>query len=204
MPARLTRRQAGLKIQSPQAQGQIWSDARSIRSLVSTRSARVLESLPSRPQERATMASDRRRIDHQRPAGDPGLPSSRRVRQQGPHRQPGPVRGALEPGQGRPRGLLGRAGAGCCTGSSPGTRCSTGSRRSPSGSSAASSTPRTTASTATATARTRTRPPSSGRASPATAACSATRTCTARSASSPTCSRAWASRRATSSRSTCR
>ena len=56
--------------------------------------------------------------------------------QQGPHRQPGPVRGALEPRQGRPRGVLGRAGAGCCTGTSPGTRCSTGSRRSRSGSSA--------------------------------------------------------------------
>ena len=40
--------------------------------------------------------------------------------------QPRRVPGALEPGQGRPRGLLGRAGAGCSTGSSPGTRCSTG------------------------------------------------------------------------------
>ena len=36
------------------------------------------------------------------------------------------------------------------------------------------------------------------------AACCATRTCTARSASSPTCSRRWASRRATASPSTCR
>ena len=90
------------------------------------------------------------------------------------------------------------------TGSGRGTRCSTGTRRSPSGSSAASSTPRTTASTATATGRARTRRRSSGRASRATAASSATRTSSARSPSSPTCSRGWASRRATSSRSTCR
>ncbi len=108
------------------------------------------------------------------------FPPPRRVCQPGPHRQPRPVRGAVEPGQGRPRGLLGRAGRGIRSGTSPGTRCSTGSRRSPSGSSAASSTRHTTASTATAPAPTRTRPRSSGRASRAIAACCAIRTCSAR------------------------
>ena len=71
-------------------------------------------------------------------------------------------------GQGRPRGLLGRAGRSRCTGSSRGTRCSTGTSRTRSGSSAARSTPATTASTGTWPDRARTRPRSSGRASRAT------------------------------------
>ena len=53
-----------------------------------------------------------------------------------------------------------------------GTRSSTGTSRSPSGSSAARSTSATTASTAIVNRAARTRPRSSGKASPATAACS--------------------------------
>ena len=78
-------------------------------------------------------------------------------------------------GQGRPGGLLGRAGRVAALVQAAGTRCWTGTSRTPSGSSAASSTPATTASTATWPARAGTRPPSSGRASRATAACSPTR-----------------------------
>ena len=101
---------------------------------------------------------------------------------EGPHFKPGAVPGALGPGQGRPRGVLGRAGEGARLVQALGQGARLERRRSRSGSSAARSTPRTTASTATARARPRTRPRSSGRASRATAACSATRTCTARSA----------------------
>ena len=74
--------------------------------------------------------------------------------------------------QRRPAKASGASRPSRCTGSAAGTRCWSGTSRTPSGSSAASSTPATTASTATWPARARTRPPSSGKASRATAACS--------------------------------
>ena len=63
---------------------------------------------------------------------------------------------------------------------------------------------RTTASTATSRPARGRRSPTTGRASRATSAPSPTPTCWPRSSASPTCSRAWASARATGSPSTCR
>ena len=92
-----------------------------------------------------------------------------------------------------------------CTGTPSGTRCSTGrTRRSRSGSSAASSTSRTTASTGTSRPATATGWPSTGRASPATAARSPTPSCSARSPRPRTPCCRWVCRPATGSRSTCR
>ena len=104
-----------------------------------------------------------------------------------------------------PRGLLGRAGgvAGLVpqVGQGPGLERAA----SPSGSSAARSTPAITASTAISTmaAQQQGRHHLGRRAGRYAASC-ATRTCTARSASSPTSSRSSASSPATASRSTCR
>ena len=90
------------------------------------------------------------------------------------------------------------------SGSVRGTGCSSGSRRTPSGSWAASSTSPPTASTGISPARAATRRRSSGRASRATAGSSPTGTSRARSAGAPTRSSGSASRRATGWRSTCR
>ena len=107
-------------------------------------------------------------------------------------------------GAGR-RGLLGAAGRG------PGRLVRAvahdprlAAARSPSGSSAASSTCRTTASTGTSPPATATRSRSTGRASPATPARSPTPSCSTRCHASPTCSSRSASARATGSTSTCR
>ncbi len=90
------------------------------------------------------------------------------------------------------------------TGSSRGTPRSTGSSPTPAGSTAARSTCRTTASTATCSPATATASRSTGRASPATRARSPTPNCSTRCAGSPTCSRRSGSPRATGSTSTCR
>ena len=88
------------------------------------------------------------------------------------------------------RGLRGASGPSAprrCTGTPSGTRCSTGrTRRSPSGSSAASSTSPTTASTATSRPATATASPTTGAVRRARSSTSPTPTCTATSRSSPT------------------
>ena len=90
-------------------------------------------------------AGDRRggRTGHERhrfrPEGEPGLPAAARVRRRGARRQPRGVPRAVRAQPGRPRGLLGRAGRRRSRWiAQAGTACSTGRRRSPSGSSAAS------------------------------------------------------------------
>ena len=101
---------------------------------------------------------------------------------------PGRVPGAGAPlrprrsttGRGRLRGLLGARRRGAATGRSRGSRCSTGrTRRSPSGSWAASSTSPTTASTATWRPAAATASPSTGAGRRARSATSPTRSCCA-------------------------
>ena len=114
----------------------------------------------------------------------PDVPAVGRVPGAGPGRRPVPLRR----GRGRLRGLLGPPGPGAGRpGSTTSTRCSSGSCPSPSGSSAARSTCRTTASTATSRPAGATRSPTTGRASRATPAPSPTPSCSTRCAASPTC-----------------
>ena len=95
-----------------------------------------------------------------------------------------PTEAVYEQAAGRPGGVLGGAGARRAALVRKWDRgAGVERRRSPSGSSAGSSTSPTTAWTATSARRRRTRPRSSGKASPATSACSPTGSCTARSAS---------------------
>ena len=129
------------------------------------------------------------------------LLAARRLRRaRGRHRPVG-----VRAGGARSRGLLGRAGRGpaLVREVGPGARLDA-TRRSTSGSSAASSTCPTTASTATSRPATATGSRSTGAARRARSATSRTRTCTATSSASPTRSRTSASARATSSGSSCR
>ena len=110
------------------------------------------------------------------------LPAQCRVRRPG-ERHRGHVRGRSR----RSARVLGRAGARGCSGRPRGARRSTGrTPRSRGGSSAASSTSPTTASTATSRRATATRSPSTGRASRATRARSPTPTSSARCRRPPT------------------
>ena len=129
-------------------------------------------------------------------AGEPTVRALAGVPEQGASAGPG----GPPQGMGGPGGVLGQRGMRAALVQAAGTRCWSGSRRTPSGSSAARSTPATTAATATSRPASATRRPSSGRASRATRACSPTGSCTARSTSSPTPSSRWASQRATASR----
>ena len=113
-------------------------------------------------------------------AGPGDLLAAERVRRARGHLRRGHLRG----GRGGPSRASGPSRPRRCTGTSSGTRCSTGrTRRSPSGSSAASSTSPTTASTATSRPATATASRSTGAARRARSATSRTPTCTATSRS---------------------
>ena len=138
----------------------------------------------SRDPKRAIHARHRSLLEGEAPLRSPRA-ASRRRRTGADARSPSTASSARS----RPSASGRRWRASTSPGSSRGRRCSSGSRPTRAGSSAASSTSPTTASTGTSRASTpgaATRPRSSGRASPATCACSPTGSCTARSAASRT------------------
>ena len=169
------------------------------------RRAREREARPRRRQRRALIkwaGYGRREVppDRRAPPGEPPLRSAAGVSSR-------PLTRATRRSTTRPRAIPRRSGRGLppsSSGARRGRRCSTGSRRTPSGSSAASSTRASTAWIGTSAAGAATRPRSSGKASPAIGARSPTGSSIATSASSPTSSSRSASARAIASRSTCR
>ena len=108
----------------------------------------------------ATQTQYRLRTDRR-----PRLRMLRRVSLPGPHPRHGRLRAPLQGSRSRPREASGPRSRPNCTGSSPGTRCSTGTAPGPSGSRRRDSTSPTTASTVTSPPGATTRPPSSGKAS---------------------------------------